>query len=208
MFHNTFPCEWHFHCFQFLCNLACLLELVFEGFWPNMGNGDHKFGSWNGASPWRQRSWTECFSDKPWFSSQCMCKAEEFTPHPADLVRIWICWSFTQRADFLEVGSNSVMDSRLTDWIFSWLHEYFSFCDLCYIYSCRMYQALLSSGGRKAAKKLLKNISKEDEHVRYIIDACRMTYYSEDFKPSATVRSRSKNKASSKQRATSEGTEG
>nr|CAB3445493.1 unnamed protein product [Digitaria exilis] len=74
--------------------------------------------------------------------------------------------------------------------------------------SLRMYQALLSSGGRKAAKKLLKNISKEDEHVRYIIDACRMTYYSEDFKPSATVRSRSKNKASSKQRATSEGTEG
>ncbi|OEL36115.1 Pentatricopeptide repeat-containing protein [Dichanthelium oligosanthes] len=74
--------------------------------------------------------------------------------------------------------------------------------------SLRMYQALLSSGDRKAAKKLLKTIPKEDDHVRYIIDGCRMTYCSEGFKPSATIRSGSKSRASSKQRATNEGTEG
>jgi hypothetical protein len=70
-----------------------------------------------------------------------------------------------------------------------------------------MYQALLSSGCRKAAKKLLKTISKEDEHVRYIIDACCMTYC-EDLKPSATIKSRSKKRASSKKRATNATSEG
>lgn len=68
-----------------------------------------------------------------------------------------------------------------------------------------MYQAFLSSGGRKAAKKLLKTIPKEDDHVRYITDACRTTYYSEDFKPSATVRLSSKKRAKSKQKATNKG---
>jgi hypothetical protein len=61
-----------------------------------------------------------------------------------------------------------------------------------------MYQAFLSSGGRKAAKKLLKKIQKEDAHVRYITDACRATYCSKDFKPSATVRLSSKGRARSK----------
>nr|XP_034598491.1 pentatricopeptide repeat-containing protein At4g04790, mitochondrial isoform X3 [Setaria viridis] len=74
--------------------------------------------------------------------------------------------------------------------------------------SLRMYQALLSSGCWKAAKKLLKTISKEDEHVRYIINACHMTYCKEDLKPSATIKFGSKNRASSKQRATNEATEG
>ncbi|KAL6629199.1 hypothetical protein ACP70R_028964 [Stipagrostis hirtigluma subsp. patula] len=64
--------------------------------------------------------------------------------------------------------------------------------------SLRMYQALFSSGKRKAAKKLLIKIPKEDDHVRYIIDSCRMTYYNEDFKPSVTVRSSSEKRASSK----------
>jgi len=68
-----------------------------------------------------------------------------------------------------------------------------------------MYQAFLSSGGRKAAKKLLKTIPKEDDHVRYIIDACHTTYYSEDSKPSATVRLSSKKRARSKQKATNKG---
>lgn len=68
-----------------------------------------------------------------------------------------------------------------------------------------MYQAFLSAGGRKAAKKLLKTIAKEDDHVRYIIDACNTTYCSEDFKPSATVRKSSKKRARSKQKATNEG---
>ncbi|KAJ1277772.1 hypothetical protein BS78_04G028900 [Paspalum vaginatum] len=71
--------------------------------------------------------------------------------------------------------------------------------------SLRMYQAFLSSGGHRAAKKLLKKISKEDEHVRYIIDACHMTYCGEDFKPSATVRSSSKKRARSKQKAANKG---
>ncbi|XP_062218123.1 pentatricopeptide repeat-containing protein At4g04790, mitochondrial-like isoform X2 [Phragmites australis] len=69
----------------------------------------------------------------------------------------------------------------------------------------RMYQALSSSGRWKAAKKLLKEISKEDDHVRYIIDSCHMTYYSEEFKPPATIRFSSKKSASSKQRATNKG---
>ncbi|AQK68194.1 pentatricopeptide repeat-containing protein At4g04790, mitochondrial [Zea mays] len=64
--------------------------------------------------------------------------------------------------------------------------------------SLRMYQAFLSSGGRKAAKKLLKKIQKEDAHVRYITYACRATYCSKDFKPSATVRLSSKGRARSK----------
>ncbi|CAD6248178.1 unnamed protein product [Miscanthus lutarioriparius] len=71
--------------------------------------------------------------------------------------------------------------------------------------SLRMYQAFLSSGGCKAAKKLLKTIPKEDDHVRYIIDACHTTYYSEDSKPSATVRLSSKKRARSKQKATNKG---
>jgi len=53
--------------------------------------------------------------------------------------------------------------------------------------SLRMYQAILSSGGRKAAKKALKKISVKDAHVRYIIEACRTTYCSKDLKRSATV---------------------
>ncbi|CAN6234102.1 unnamed protein product [Urochloa humidicola] len=73
--------------------------------------------------------------------------------------------------------------------------------------SLRMYQALLSSGRRKAAKKLLKTISKEDDHVRYIIDASRMTCYSE-VKPSATIRLGSKDTASSKRMVTNAGTDG
>ncbi|GJM90129.1 hypothetical protein PR202_ga06379 [Eleusine coracana subsp. coracana] len=60
--------------------------------------------------------------------------------------------------------------------------------------SLRMYQALFSSGNRKAAKKLLKTIPKEDAHVRYIIESCHIQYYSEDFKLSATFRSSSKTK--------------
>jgi hypothetical protein len=71
-----------------------------------------------------------------------------------------------------------------------------------------MYQALLSSGGRKAAEKLLKKISKKDEHVRYIIGACRITYCSEDLKPSATIRFGLENRSSSKQIAANEGAEG
>ncbi|WVZ77992.1 hypothetical protein U9M48_025776, partial [Paspalum notatum var. saurae] len=71
--------------------------------------------------------------------------------------------------------------------------------------SLRMYQAFLSSGGQKAAKEHLKTISKEDEHVRYIIDACRMTYCSKDFKPSATFSLSSKERARSKQKAAKRG---
>ncbi|KAG2648324.1 hypothetical protein PVAP13_1NG042515 [Panicum virgatum] len=74
--------------------------------------------------------------------------------------------------------------------------------------SLRMYQAILSSGGRKAAKKVLKKISEKDEHVRYIIEACHRTYCSKDLKPSATIRFGVKNRASSKQIAANEGTEG
>ncbi|CAL4890174.1 unnamed protein product [Urochloa decumbens] len=100
-------------------------------------------------------------------------------------------------------------NSTFIGWFFSWSHAAFSLNDLCYICACRMYQALLSSGRRKAAKKLLKRISKDDDHVRYIIDASRMTYYSEDLKPPATIRFGSKNRASSKQIVTTnEGTEG
>ena len=71
-----------------------------------------------------------------------------------------------------------------------------------------MYQAILSSGGREAAKKVLKKISEKDEHVRYIIEACHRTYCSKDLKPSATIRFGVKNRASSKQIAANEGTEG
>lgn len=75
-----------------------------EGLLPNMGNGACKFGCWNGASPCCQRARAKCFSDKPWFSSQRMCKGKGFTTCPADLGRIWILWPSTQRVDFLEVG--------------------------------------------------------------------------------------------------------
>ncbi|KAL6888546.1 hypothetical protein ACP4OV_009572 [Aristida adscensionis] len=71
--------------------------------------------------------------------------------------------------------------------------------------SLRMYQVLLSSGNRKAAKDLLKKIPKKDEHVRYIIGSCRRAYYNEDFKPSVVVRSSSKKSASSKHTATKNG---
>ncbi|GJN18922.1 hypothetical protein PR202_gb06134 [Eleusine coracana subsp. coracana] len=60
--------------------------------------------------------------------------------------------------------------------------------------SLRMYQALFSSGSRKAAKKLLKTIPKEDAHVRYIIESCHIQYYSKDFKLSAAFRSSSETK--------------
>ncbi|EHA8590375.1 Pentatricopeptide repeat-containing protein [Cocos nucifera] len=40
----------------------------------------------------------------------------------------------------------------------------------------RMYQALLASGECKAAKKMLKEIEKEDPHVRCIIKSCKMKY--------------------------------
>jgi hypothetical protein len=66
------------------------------------------------------------------------------------------------------------------------------------IYACRMYEALLSSGGRKAAKKLLKTIPKEDVHVRYIIDSCFMKYYGKDFKLTSSYLS-SKSSANQKQ---------
>lgn len=54
--------------------------------------------------------------------------------------------------------------------------------------SLRMYQALFASGKRKAAKKLLKTIPKEDAHVRYVIDSCQMTYRRQDSKLSAASR--------------------
>nr|XP_011460991.1 PREDICTED: pentatricopeptide repeat-containing protein At4g21880, mitochondrial-like isoform X2 [Fragaria vesca subsp. vesca] len=40
----------------------------------------------------------------------------------------------------------------------------------------RMYQALLASGDRKAAKVLEHKIPKDDPHVRSIIEACKLTY--------------------------------
>lgn len=54
--------------------------------------------------------------------------------------------------------------------------------------SLRMCQALFSSGQRKAAGKLLRKIPIEDHHVRYIINSCKMTYYSQGYKPSAAIR--------------------
>lgn len=42
--------------------------------------------------------------------------------------------------------------------------------------SLRMYQALISSRQRKAARKLLLTIPKDDPHVRCIIDSCTITY--------------------------------
>uniref|UniRef100_A0A0A9CL56 Pentacotripeptide-repeat region of PRORP domain-containing protein n=1 Tax=Arundo donax TaxID=35708 RepID=A0A0A9CL56_ARUDO len=68
----------------------------------------------------------------------------------------------------------------------------------------RMYQALFSSGRQKEAKKMLKEIPKGDDHVRYIIDSCHMTYYSESFNPSATARISSQKSACSKQIDTKE----
>jgi hypothetical protein len=72
------------------------------------------------------------------------------------------------------------------------------------IYACRMYEALLSSGSWKAAKKLLRMIQKEDVHVRYIIDSCYMKYYGKDLKISSKWSS-PKISASRKQRATNKG---
>lgn len=42
--------------------------------------------------------------------------------------------------------------------------------------SLRMYQALLSSGQRQAARKLLNTVPKDDPHVRFIVHSCRTTY--------------------------------
>ncbi|XP_020534563.1 pentatricopeptide repeat-containing protein At4g21880, mitochondrial isoform X2 [Jatropha curcas] len=40
----------------------------------------------------------------------------------------------------------------------------------------RMYQALLASGDHKSAKKMLSKISKDDDHVHMMIQACQETY--------------------------------
>ncbi|XP_077219866.1 pentatricopeptide repeat-containing protein At4g04790, mitochondrial-like [Tasmannia lanceolata] len=42
--------------------------------------------------------------------------------------------------------------------------------------SLRMYQVLMASGKQKSAKKLSKEIEKDDPHVRYIIKACEGSY--------------------------------
>ncbi|KAG8058049.1 hypothetical protein GUJ93_ZPchr0002g24635 [Zizania palustris] len=64
--------------------------------------------------------------------------------------------------------------------------------------SLRMYQVLLMSGKRKAARKLFSKLPKEDVHVRYVIHSCSVAYNSKDHKPSAAIRSRSKKRAASK----------
>ncbi|XP_020593997.1 pentatricopeptide repeat-containing protein At4g04790, mitochondrial isoform X2 [Phalaenopsis equestris] len=40
----------------------------------------------------------------------------------------------------------------------------------------RMYQALLASGDINAASNILKRITKDDPHVRYVIESCKATY--------------------------------
>lgn len=42
--------------------------------------------------------------------------------------------------------------------------------------ACRMYQALLAGGDRKAARTLRGKMPKDDPHVRYIIQACKTAY--------------------------------
>uniref|UniRef100_A0ACD5V7N1 Uncharacterized protein n=1 Tax=Avena sativa TaxID=4498 RepID=A0ACD5V7N1_AVESA len=54
--------------------------------------------------------------------------------------------------------------------------------------SFRMCQALFSSGQWRAARKLLRTIPKDDLHVRYLIDSCRMTYGRQGGKRSAVIR--------------------
>ncbi|KAE8779586.1 pentatricopeptide repeat-containing protein [Hordeum vulgare] len=54
--------------------------------------------------------------------------------------------------------------------------------------SLRMYQALLSSGQRLAAKKVYKTIPKDDLHVRCILDSCKNTYNSKRGKRSAAIK--------------------
>jgi len=41
---------------------------------------------------------------------------------------------------------------------------------------CRMYQALLASGGHVSAKVMLNKIPKDDPHVRIVIQECQRTY--------------------------------
>uniref|UniRef100_A0A0E0G0P2 Uncharacterized protein n=1 Tax=Oryza nivara TaxID=4536 RepID=A0A0E0G0P2_ORYNI len=64
--------------------------------------------------------------------------------------------------------------------------------------SLRMYQALLLSQKKKATKKLLRKIPKEDVHVRYIIDSCQMAYCSQNLKLPSASRSSSIKRAASK----------
>ncbi|KAF0925028.1 hypothetical protein E2562_015336 [Oryza meyeriana var. granulata] len=70
--------------------------------------------------------------------------------------------------------------------------------------SLRMYQALLLSQKKAAAKKLLKKIPKKDVHVIYVIDSCQKTYCSQDLALSSASRSSSKKRAASKVGSTCE----
>uniref|UniRef100_J3L9D1 PROP1-like PPR domain-containing protein n=2 Tax=Oryza brachyantha TaxID=4533 RepID=J3L9D1_ORYBR len=70
--------------------------------------------------------------------------------------------------------------------------------------SLRMYQALLLSQKKKAAKKLLRKIPKADVHVRYVIDSCQMAYCSPDHRPCSVSRFSSKKEAASKAGSTCE----
>ncbi|KAL7598217.1 pentatricopeptide repeat-containing protein At4g04790, mitochondrial isoform X1 [Lactuca sativa] len=58
----------------------------------------------------------------------------------------------------------------------------------------RMYQALLASGGHKAAKVLLGNISDDDSHVCDVIKACQATYGISSSSSSALVEKKKKKK--------------
>ncbi|CAL5392983.1 unnamed protein product [Camellia sinensis] len=54
----------------------------------------------------------------------------------------------------------------------------------------RMYQALLASGNRQSARKMLNNIPKDDPHIRIVIKACQETYR----KPASSKGKRKKKK--------------
>ncbi|CAA0813936.1 Pentatricopeptide repeat-containing protein -mitochondrial [Striga hermonthica] len=56
----------------------------------------------------------------------------------------------------------------------------------------RMYQALLASGDRKSAAKVLNKIKQDDPHVRIVLRACRNTYIKP---PSVQKRQKKKKKA-------------
>ncbi|CAL5335766.1 unnamed protein product [Camellia sinensis] len=54
----------------------------------------------------------------------------------------------------------------------------------------QMYQALLASGNRQSARKMLNNIPKDDPHIRIVIKACQETYR----KPASSKGKRKKKK--------------
>ncbi|THG07950.1 hypothetical protein TEA_003794 [Camellia sinensis var. sinensis] len=56
--------------------------------------------------------------------------------------------------------------------------------------SLEMYQALLASGNRQSARKMLNNIPKDDPHIRIVIKACQETYR----KPASSKGKRKKKK--------------